>query len=40
MQDGAKDPAVWGVVQVGVVDSGGKGTIAEHGGANPADREV
>jgi hypothetical protein len=33
-------PDVWGVVQVGVVYTGGKGKIAEHGGANPADRGV
>jgi len=30
---------VWGVVQVGVVYTGGS-KIAEHGGANPADRDV
>jgi arylsulfatase A-like enzyme len=30
---------VWGVVQVGVVYTGGT-KIAEHGGANPADRDV
>jgi hypothetical protein len=33
-------PDVWGIVQVGVVYTGGKGKIAEHGGANPADRDV
>ncbi|HEY5318236.1 MAG TPA: alkaline phosphatase family protein, partial [Solirubrobacteraceae bacterium] len=33
-------PDVWGVVQVGVVYTGGEGKIAEHGGANPADRDV
>jgi hypothetical protein len=33
-------PDVWGVVQVGVVYTGGTGKIAEHGGANPADRDV
>jgi hypothetical protein len=33
-------PDVWGVVQVGVVYTGGRGKIAEHGGANPADRDV
>ena len=33
-------PDVWGVVHVGVVYTGGKGKIAEHGGANPADRAV
>jgi hypothetical protein len=35
-----RHPDVWGVVQVGVVYTGGKGKIAEHGGANPADRNV
>jgi hypothetical protein len=34
-----RHPDVWGVVQVGVVYTGGK-KIAEHGGANPADRSV
>jgi hypothetical protein len=34
-----RHPDVWGVVQVGVVYTGGK-KIAEHGGANPADRDV
>jgi hypothetical protein len=34
-----RHPDVWGVVQVGVVYTGGK-KIAEHGGANPADRHV
>jgi arylsulfatase A-like enzyme len=33
-------PDVWGVVQVGIVYTGGKGKIAEHGGANPGDRDV
>jgi hypothetical protein len=33
-------PDVWGIVQVGVVYTGGKAKIAEHGGANPADRSV
>jgi Type I phosphodiesterase / nucleotide pyrophosphatase len=33
-------PDVWGVVQVGVVYTGGVGKIAEHGGANPNDRDV
>ena len=28
------------MVQVGVVYTGGTGKIAEHGGANPADRDV
>jgi arylsulfatase A-like enzyme len=35
-----RHPNVWGVVKVGVVYTGGKGKIAEHGGANPADRHV
>jgi hypothetical protein len=35
-----RHPDVWGVVQVGVVYTGGHGKIAEHGGANPADRDV
>jgi len=35
-----RHPNVWGVVQVGVVYTGGKGKIAEHGGSNPADRDV
>jgi hypothetical protein len=35
-----RHPNVWGIVQVGVVYTGGKGKIAEHGGANPADRSV
>jgi hypothetical protein len=34
-----RHPDVWGVVQVGVVYTGGK-KIAEHGGASPADRAV
>jgi hypothetical protein len=33
-------PNVWGVVKVGVVYTGGKKKIAEHGGSNPADRDV
>ncbi len=33
-------PDVWGVVRQGVVYTGGKGKIAEHGGANPDDRDV
>ena len=33
-------PDVWGIVRVGVVYTGGTGKIAEHGGANPADRDV
>jgi hypothetical protein len=35
-----RHPNVWGVVQVGVVYTGATGKIAEHGGANPADRDV
>ena len=35
-----RHPDLWGVVQVGVVYTGGTGKIAEHGGANPADRDV
>ncbi len=35
-----RHPVVWGIVQVGVVYTGGHGKIAEHGGANPADRDV
>jgi hypothetical protein len=35
-----RHPNVWGVVKVGVVYTGGKGKIAEHGGSNPADRDV
>jgi hypothetical protein len=34
-----RHPDVWGVVQAGVVYTGGT-KIAEHGGANPADRDV
>jgi hypothetical protein len=33
-------PDVWGVVQVGVIYTGGHKKIAEHGGANPGDRDV
>ena len=33
-------PDVWGIAKVGVVYTGGHGKIAEHGGANPADRDV
>ncbi|KAA2258138.1 alkaline phosphatase family protein [Solihabitans fulvus] len=33
-------PDLFGVVQQGVVYTGGKGKIAEHGGAAPADRDV
>ena len=35
-----RHPDVWGRVQVGVVYTGGKGKIAEHGGSNPGDRDV
>jgi hypothetical protein len=34
-----RHPDVWGVVQVGVIYTGGS-KVAEHGGANPADRDV
>ena len=33
-------PDLLGITQVGVVYTGGKGKIAEHGGANPQDRNV
>ncbi|HKF75635.1 MAG TPA: alkaline phosphatase family protein, partial [Candidatus Dormibacteraeota bacterium] len=33
-------PDVFGISQVGVVYTGGKRKIAEHGGANPQDRDV
>jgi type I phosphodiesterase/nucleotide pyrophosphatase len=33
-------PDLWGIVQHGVVYTGGKGKIAEHGGANQQDRNV
>jgi hypothetical protein len=33
-------PDIWGVVQHGVVYTGGTGKIAEHGGADPEDRDV
>jgi hypothetical protein len=33
-------PDLFGVSQYGVVYTGGKGKIAEHGGANPQDRDV
>ena len=39
-QSDPNHPDVWGVVQVGVVYTGGRGKIAEHGGANPGDRDV
>ncbi len=35
-----RHPDVLGVVQHGVVYTGGKGKIAEHGGADPEDRDV
>jgi Type I phosphodiesterase / nucleotide pyrophosphatase len=35
-----RHPDVWGVVQHGVVYTGGTGKIAEHGGADPEDRDV
>jgi hypothetical protein len=35
-----RHPDIWGVVQQGVVYTGGKKKIAEHGGANPDDRDV
>jgi hypothetical protein len=35
-----RHPDVWGVVQHGVVYTGGKKKIAEHGGADPEDRDV
>jgi hypothetical protein len=35
-----RHPDVWGVVQHGVVYTGGKKKIAEHGGADPQDRDV
>jgi hypothetical protein len=33
-------PDVFGISQYGVVYTGGQGKIAEHGGANPQDRDV
>src|SRR5207245_9759156 len=36
----ARVPDIGGVSQYGVVYTGGKGKIAEHGGANPQDRAV
>jgi arylsulfatase A-like enzyme len=35
-----RHPDVWGIVQHGVVYTGGHGKIAEHGGADPEDRHV
>ena len=39
-QSDPRHPDLWGVVQVGVVYTGGHGKIAEHGGANHDDRAV
>jgi len=36
----ARYPDLVGIAQLGTVFTGGKGKIAEHGGANPADRDV
>jgi transposase len=33
-------PDIVGITQIGTVYTGGKGEIAEHGGANPQDRDV
>jgi hypothetical protein len=35
-----RHPDIWGVVQHGVVDTGKTAKIAEHGGADPEDRDV
>jgi hypothetical protein len=35
-----RHPDIWGIVQHGVVYTGGTGKIAEHGGADPNDRDV
>ena len=35
-----RHPDVWGIVQHGVVYTGHKSKIAEHGGADPEDRDV
>lgn len=35
-----RNPNVWGIVKDGVVYTGGTGKIAEHGGANPENRDV
>jgi hypothetical protein len=35
-----RHPDIWGIVQHGVVYTGGTKKIAEHGGANPEDRDV
>lgn len=37
---GPRHPDLWAVVQHGVVYTGGKGKIAEHGGADAEDRRV
>jgi len=36
----ARVPDLFGIAQYGTVYTGGKGKIAEHGGANPQDRDV
>jgi hypothetical protein len=36
----ARVPDLFGISQYGVVYTGGRGKIAEHGGANPQDRDV
>ncbi|HKB33475.1 MAG TPA: phosphodiesterase, partial [Candidatus Dormibacteraeota bacterium] len=36
----ARVPDIFGISQYGVVYTGGHGKIAEHGGANPQDRDV
>jgi phosphoglycerol transferase MdoB-like AlkP superfamily enzyme len=33
-------PDLFGIAQYGTVYTGGQGKIAEHGGANPQDRDV
>jgi Type I phosphodiesterase / nucleotide pyrophosphatase len=38
--DDARVPDLLGIAQYGVVYTGGHGKIAEHGGANPQDRDV
>ena len=41
VRDGdSRVPDVFGIAQYGTVYTGGKGKIAEHGGANPQDRDV
>src|SRR5205807_3407813 len=39
-QNDPRHPDVWGIVQHGVVYTGGHGKIAEHGGAHTEDRDV